>query len=166
VVFSLNKEQFHKIMSALTNANAALLNLTAVIVQAIPDIQPPVAGSGATEPQVQALADGINAQATILQTAVSKVTPPVLPAAPTGLTATPGAGSVALVWTGATGDTGYNVKSSAVAGGPYMLVNPTPLTTPSFTVTGKTGVPLFFVVSALNAAGESANSAEVTATPA
>jgi len=86
------------------------------------------------------------------------------PAAPTGLTATAGAAQVCLSWTASTGATSYNVKRSATHGGPYTTVN-SPTGT-SYTDTSLTdGTTYYYVVSALNTAGESANSSEVSATP-
>jgi hypothetical protein len=87
------------------------------------------------------------------------------PSAPTGLTATGGTQQVTLAWTGSSGATSYHVKRGTASGGPY-----TPLataTTPSdldSTVTG--GFKYYYVVSALNANGESPNSTEAGATPA
>jgi endo-1,4-beta-xylanase len=86
------------------------------------------------------------------------------PSPPTGLTATAGNGQVQLNWNASAGATSYNVKRSTTAGGPYAIVGSTSGT--SFTNTGLTnGTLYFFVVSAANAAGESANSGEVSARP-
>src|SRR6185503_5002100 len=83
---------------------------------------------------------------------------------PTGLTATAGNAQVALSWTASTGATGYNVKRSTTNGGPYTTVA-SPAGT-SFTNTNLTnGTTFFFVVTATNASGESANSSQVSATP-
>jgi autotransporter-associated beta strand protein len=87
-----------------------------------------------------------------------------LPAAPTGLTASAGDGQVSLAWSAVSGATGYTVKQSSSAGGPYTTIA-TPTGT-SHTATGLVnGSTYYFVVSASNAAGESANSAEASATP-
>jgi hypothetical protein len=86
------------------------------------------------------------------------------PSAPTGLTAVPGNAQVALAWTAVSGATGYYVKSSTKAGGPYTQLPGTGAT--NFTDTGLTnGTTYYFVVSAYNSYGQSANSAEVSATP-
>jgi fibronectin type 3 domain-containing protein len=100
-----------------------------------------------------------SAQATAMPKAA--VTPP---AAPTGVAATPGDAQVALTWTASSGATSYNVKRSTVNGGPYTTVgNPT---STSFTDLGLTnGTTYYYVVSALNSGGESANSAQVAAMP-
>ena len=86
------------------------------------------------------------------------------PAAPTGLMGTPGNSQVALTWTAPTGAATYHVKRATVSGGPYTQVAAP--TAPSFTDTGLTnGTAYFYVVTAVNSAGEGANSAEVSETP-
>ncbi|HZJ54372.1 MAG TPA: fibronectin type III domain-containing protein [Myxococcaceae bacterium] len=88
----------------------------------------------------------------------------VAPAAPTGLTATPGNAQVSLSWTASSGATSYNVKRSTVSGGSYATVGTTGGT--SFTNTGLTnGTTYYYVVTAVNASGESGNSFEASATP-
>jgi beta-lactamase superfamily II metal-dependent hydrolase len=89
-----------------------------------------------------------------------------VPAAPTGLSATPGNNSVALSWNATATATGYNVKRATVTGGPYTNVA-TNIASPSHNdTTAVNGTTYFYVVSALNASGEGANSSEVSATPA
>ena len=86
------------------------------------------------------------------------------PAAPSNVTATPGDTQVSLVWSASAGATSYHVKRSTTTGGPYSQISAP--TIASYTDTGLTdGTGYFYVVSALNASGESANSAEVSATP-
>ncbi|HVH69506.1 MAG TPA: malectin domain-containing carbohydrate-binding protein, partial [Candidatus Dormibacteraeota bacterium] len=88
-----------------------------------------------------------------------------LPAAPTNLTATPGNTQVSLSWTASSGAASYNVKRSTTTGGPYSSIA-TGVTTTNFTDTGLTsGTTYFYVVSAVNSNGESANSNQVSATP-
>jgi fibronectin type 3 domain-containing protein len=87
------------------------------------------------------------------------------PAAPTGLTASPGNGQVTLNWNASSGASSYNVKRSTTSGGPYTTIA-TGVTSTSFTNTGLTnGTTFFFVVSAVNSAGESGNSNQASATP-
>ncbi|HET9313992.1 MAG TPA: endo-1,4-beta-xylanase [Vicinamibacteria bacterium] len=89
---------------------------------------------------------------------------PQPPAPPTGLTATAGNAQVALTWSASSGATSYNVKRATTSGGPYATVGSTAGT--SFTSTGLTnGTTYFFVVSAVNGAGESTSSAQASATP-
>jgi fibronectin type 3 domain-containing protein len=88
-----------------------------------------------------------------------------VPAAPTGLTATPGNAQVMLVWTASTGATSYNVKRSTTNGSGYQTVS-SPTTT-SFTNSGLTnGTTYYYVVTAVNASGESSASTQASATPA
>jgi fibronectin type 3 domain-containing protein len=90
--------------------------------------------------------------------------PGVSPAAPTNLTATPGNAVVTLTWTASTGATGYNVKRATTSGGPYtQLAAPTSSGYTDSSVIN--GVTYYYVVSTLTAEGESANSAQVSATP-
>ena len=87
-----------------------------------------------------------------------------IPAAPTGLSAAAGNAQVSLTWTGSAGATSYHVKRSTTSGGPYSQVSAPTVT--NFSDTGlANGTAYFYVVSALNSAGESVNSAQVTATP-
>ncbi|MBA3357001.1 MAG: fibronectin type III domain-containing protein, partial [Pyrinomonadaceae bacterium] len=87
------------------------------------------------------------------------------PAAPTNLTATAGNAQVSLTWTASTGATTYNVKRSTASGGPYATIA-TGVSTTSYTNTGlANGTTYYYVVSAVNANGESANSSQASATP-
>ena len=90
------------------------------------------------------------------------------PAAPVGLTATPGSGSVTLNWTSGPSGTVYNIKQSSVLGGSppgsYATIA-TDIATNSYTVTGLTpGQTYYFVISGVTF-GEGPNSAEVPGTP-
>jgi hypothetical protein len=88
----------------------------------------------------------------------------VLPATPSGLTATAGDAQVGLSWNASSAAASYNVKRSTVSGGPYITV--TNLTALNFTNTGlANGTLYYFSVSATNAAGESTNSAQVSVRP-
>ncbi len=90
--------------------------------------------------------------------------PSVAPAAPTNLTATPGNAVVTLAWTASTGATGYNVKRATTSGGPYtQLAAPSSSGYTDSSVTN--GTTYYYVVSAFNSTGESANSAQVVAVP-
>jgi subtilisin family serine protease len=82
------------------------------------------------------------------------------PAKPTGLTASsgPNKGQISLQWSAVTGATSYNVKRSRTNGGPYSTVA-TGVTSASYVNGGLvTGRQYYFVVSAVNASGQSANS--------
>jgi hypothetical protein len=90
--------------------------------------------------------------------------PSVPPAAPTNLAATAGDSVVNLTWTASSSATSYNVKRSTTKGGPYTQV--ATATSPFYSDTSAVnGTTYYYVVSAVNAAGESANSAQVSATP-
>ena len=90
---------------------------------------------------------------------------PVAPQAPMGLTATAGDGQVLLSWAAVSGATGYSVKNSTSSGGSYATIA-SGVTSLVFTNTGLTnGTTYYYVVSATNPGGESANSTEVSATP-
>jgi subtilisin family serine protease len=90
--------------------------------------------------------------------------PLVVPAAPTGLSSAAGNAQVSLAWNASGGATAYNVKRSSVSGGETTVA--AGLTTTGYTDNGvANGTTYFYVVSAASAAGESANSSEVSATP-
>lgn len=89
------------------------------------------------------------------------VSPPPAP----GVTAITDYGQVTLAWTASPGATGYNVKRSLTTGGPYAIIASN-LTATTCLDSGLANLtPYYFAVSALNAAGESPNSGQVTATP-
>jgi regulation of enolase protein 1 (concanavalin A-like superfamily) len=89
---------------------------------------------------------------------------PSPPAAPANVVATPGNALVSLSWNASSGATSYNVKRSLTNGGPYTVI--TNVTSLTYTNTGLTnGTAYYYVISALNAAGEGANSVQVSATP-
>ena len=92
-----------------------------------------------------------------------------LPSVPVGVTASVASASqINLAWTAVTGATGYNVYGTTTAGvviSPANKITATPIAATTFTNTGLTAVtPYFYKVTAVNAAGESVGSAEVTAT--
>jgi alpha-N-arabinofuranosidase len=88
----------------------------------------------------------------------------VAPSAPTGLSAVAGDAQVALSWNVSSGATNYYIKRSTTSGSGY--INIATNTSLAFTNTGlNNGTPYYFVVSAVNAFGESTNSAQVSARP-
>ncbi|NLE60970.1 MAG: hypothetical protein GX616_21705 [Planctomycetes bacterium] len=90
--------------------------------------------------------------------------PPTPPAVPTNLNAAVnGPTSVALSWSTSSGATSYNVKRSSTSGGPYSTIGTS--STLNYIDSDLTiGATYYYVVSAVNIAGESANSNESTVT--
>ena len=86
------------------------------------------------------------------------------PPAPSGFTATGGDAQVALTWAASPGAASYRVKRSPTPGGSYALVA-SGVTGTSLTDTGLTnGTTYYYVVSAVNLGGESADSTEASGT--
>lgn len=87
------------------------------------------------------------------------------PAAPTGLNAVPGNGTVGLSWAASSGATSYSVYRGTSSGGQGATAVGT-VTGTSFSDTGLTnGTRYYYKVRASNAAGSSGLSAEVSAVP-
>ena len=92
-------------------------------------------------------------------TLASLISPP-----PTGLAATAGNAQVALSWSASGTATNYYVKRSTTSGSGYVTVATN--ASLAFTNTGLgNGTTYYYVVSAVNADGESDDSSEVSATP-
>ena len=92
--------------------------------------------------------------------------PTSAPGAPGGVAAAPGNQQVTVSWNAVTEATTYNLKRGTTAGGPYPTVI-SGITGTSRVDAGLTnGTTYYYVVSAQNTAGESPNSAQVSATPA
>ena len=106
-------------------------------------------------------APGMLATATFDNLSITTPAPPAPPSAPQGLTATAGNAQVSLAWSASSGATSYALKRSTTAGGPYTPVQT--VTGTSYVNTGLVnGTTYYYRVSASSAAGESANSAEVS----
>jgi fibronectin type 3 domain-containing protein len=90
----------------------------------------------------------------------TNVTPP---AAPTSLAATVTNWNVVLNWLASSTATSYNVKRAVIFGGPYTVLGNAATTNYTDTALAN-GTNYYYVVSALNVGGESANSAQVTVT--
>lgn len=93
-------------------------------------------------------------------------TQPDIPAIPTGVSATAGDGQVTISWSAVSGATSYNIYWSTTTG--VTKANGTKITgaTSPYTHTGRTnGTAYYYVVTAVNVSGESAESTQKTATP-
>ncbi|HTN80682.1 MAG TPA: hypothetical protein VMK16_13470 [Acidimicrobiales bacterium] len=91
-------------------------------------------------------------------------------ASPTGLGASGSGNAIALTWTATTSTfaSGYDILRSTTSGGPYSVVGQvTPRTTITYTDSAVTaGTTYFYVIRATYQSWTSANTAEVSATPA
>jgi fibronectin type 3 domain-containing protein len=106
----------------------------------------------------------INAHGESFDSAPAQATPVGAPATPLGLTAMAGSGKIDLSWTPVASAVRYRVVRSASPGGPYTLVaTPHTASYSDFPLTN--GIPQYYVVSAVNAGGESHGSVEITAAP-
>ena len=85
------------------------------------------------------------------------------PAAPTGLTAIASNTTVILNWNSSLGATGYNAKRSPISGGSYTTIASNVVATSYTDANVLPGTTSYYVVSALNAGGESTNSTEASA---
>jgi cellulose 1,4-beta-cellobiosidase len=89
-----------------------------------------------------------------------------VPAAPTGVKATAGDTTATITWNAVSGATSYSVYRGTAPGAERATAWKTGITSPTFTNTGLTdGTAYYYKVTAVNAAGESAKSAEVSVTP-
>ena len=99
-----------------------------------------------------------------IEVSATPTAPANAPPIPTGFEATAGNAQVSLTWSASAGASSYHVKRSTTSGSGYTQVGAP--TTTSFADSGLTnGTTYYYVVSALNAAGESSNSSQVSATP-
>lgn len=92
-------------------------------------------------------------------------TPASVPAIPTGITATAGNAKVTVSWNSSTGATSYNIYYATSPGVTKAGAKVANATSP-YDVTGLTNdTTYYFVVTAVNSAGESEESSENSATP-
>lgn len=82
--------------------------------------------------------------------------------APSGLNATPGNGLVNLTWTATPGAVSYNLKRGTSVSGPFSTLLANIISPAAADPSAADGSTYFYVVSAVNGGGESANSAAVS----
>lgn len=87
---------------------------------------------------------------------------PVLPAVPTGVNATATNTQTSLNWLPSAGATSYRLKRATASGGPYITIASGLPTTSYADMTVTNGVTYYYVVSAINAYGESADSSPIS----
>jgi O-glycosyl hydrolase len=89
--------------------------------------------------------------------------PAAIPSTPTGLSATAITGSqIDLTWNASANTTNYNIKRSTTSGGPYTMV--TGVSGTSYSDTGLSELTTYYyVVSAVNSVGQSADSTQADA---
>jgi hypothetical protein len=95
--------------------------------------------------------------------AMPHVVPPAAPASPS---AEAGFGNIELSWSASQGATSYNVYRSTTSGGEGTTAYATGITGTTYTDNNVTaGTPYYYTIEAVDSAGNSPASAEVTATP-
>lgn len=130
------------------------INNTNGLISGIPSV------SGTFLIPLQATNSGGSANVTLTLTVQ-----PAIPAVPTNVAAVAGEAEVRLSWNPSARAATYRVKRATTSGGPYASVGGE-LTSSVFVNSGlKNGTKYYYVVSAVNISGESANSAEVSAVP-
>lgn len=111
---------------------------------------------------VSAISSGVEGKNSNIAFAIPQVD--TVMSVPTGLIATDGDNKVKLSWKGVAGATSYNIKRSETAGGPYITIaNCLQNNFIDKEVTNNT--TYYYVVTAVNAAGESTYSKEASSTP-
>jgi len=113
---------------------------------------------------VNAVGEGA-ASVQVSATTLSTVPVPTVPAAPTGVTATGGSAQATVTWPAVTGATSYNIYYATTTGVTKTNGAKIANATSPYTQTGLTaGTTYYFIVTAVNSAGEGAASAQVSAT--
>lgn len=104
--------------------------------------------------------------ASVASNSTSATTAPGVPSAPANVQAVAGNAQVTISWSAVSGATSYNVYMGIVSGFSKTNVIPDPIVSSLLVKSALTnGTPYFFVVTAVNASGESIESVEVQAVP-
>src|SRR4030095_425130 len=106
-----------------------------------------------------------NLGATVSSAAVNVTVLPAPPAAPSSLAASAGDATVSLSWTGSSGAQTYTVKRGLDSAGPFTSIASGLTSTAYVDNSVSNGTTYYYVVTALNAGGESPNSNAASATP-
>jgi Fibronectin type III domain len=106
-----------------------------------------------------------SAQVSATPSASGSTTNNSVPAAPTGVQAVADNGKITISWTAVTGATSYNIYWSMTTSIPETNGNVIQNQTSPAVLNASNGTTYYFIVTALNVNGESAASAQVTATP-
>lgn len=109
-------------------------------------------------------ANGVGESAASAQvTATTSAAPPAVPAAPAGVTATGGANQVSLSWPAVSGATSYNIYWATASGVTTSGTKITVATSPYVQTGLAASTTYYYIVTAVNAAGQSVASAQVSA---
>jgi hypothetical protein len=122
-------------------------------------------GAGTTYFYIVTAVNGAGESGPSVQASATTNAPTTVPAVPTAVTASGGVKQVTLSWAAVSSATSYNVYWSATSGVTTATGTKVSGVTSPYVQTGLTdGTAYFFIVTAANAVGEGAASAQVTAT--
>jgi fibronectin type 3 domain-containing protein len=121
--------------------------------------------NGTTYYYVVTAANGGGESTNSNESSATPTAPISVPAVPINITATAGDAQISLSWSAVATASGYKVKRSTTAGGPYTTVAENISGTPYIDTNVVNGTAYYYVVTAINTAGESGNSNEASATP-
>lgn len=96
-------------------------------------------------------------------TATTNAAPPAVPAAPTGVTATGGANQVSISWPAVSGATSYNIYWATTSGVTTASTRITSAASPYVQTGLAASTTYYYIVTAVNAAGQSVASAQISA---